>query len=140
MIMIEQNIQTIENFFKYVKMNDYYSIMELFSRDAIVYEPFSKENGISGKENLISFFKIMCRASGGLNQDLLGYQNISSNNNDNNNVVISVISTYTKGDSINARFTFHFQLNRSNKNNNNNKKKENLDNNSPINTLNIEFL
>ena len=131
-MIMEQNIQTIENFFKYVKMNDYYSIMELFSRDAIVYEPFSKENGISGKENLISFFKIMCRASGGLNQDLC-YQNISNKND--NNFVVSVISTYTKGDSINARFTFHFQLNRSNKNNN----KENL-NNSPIKTLNIEFL
>ena len=131
MMIMKQNIQTIENFFKYVKMNDYYSIMKLFSRDAIVYEPFSKENGISGMENLISFFKIMCRASGDLNQDL-DYQNVSNNDN---NVVVSVISTYTKGDSITARFTFYFQLNRSNKNNN----KENLYN-SPINTLNIEFL
>ena len=133
----EQNIQTIENFFKYVKMNDYYSIIKLFSRNAIIYEPFSKENGISGKENLISFFKIMCRASGGLNQDLLGYQNISRDNIDD---VISVISTYTKGDSINTRFTFYFQLNKSKNNNkNNDNNKENL-NNSLISKLNIEFL
>ena len=126
-MIMEQNIQTIENFFKYVKMNDYYSIMELFSRDAIVYEPFSKENGISGKENLISFFKIMCRASSGLDQDLC-FQNVS---NDDNNVV-SVISRYKKGDSINAKFTFHFQLDESNN-------KENLYSLS-INKLKIEFL
>ena len=97
--------------------------MNLFSHDAIVYEPFSKlRMGVSGRQAIESFLRIVIMANDELQYHIV-IENISdikntSNADDNHNhgnknscsscfgmKVVNALVTFEKGDSLKARFT-----------------------------------
>jgi len=54
-------------YFELIKNKDIERLMNLFSPDAIIYEPFSKlREGISGKQAIESFLKIAIMVNGEL--------------------------------------------------------------------------
>lgn len=98
---IETNKKLVNDFFKLLSLKDFQSLVSLFSNDATVIEPFSKEGKIMGKEGLSEFFKIMSIASDGLNHSF-SFEKVLPEN-------ISIISEYQRGNKITARFDFNFR-------------------------------
>ncbi|NOJ29833.1 MAG: hypothetical protein DA328_06670 [Nitrososphaeraceae archaeon] len=98
---IETNKKLVNDFFKLLSLKDFQSLVSLFSNDATVIEPFSKEGKIMGKEGLSEFFKIMSIASDGLNHSF-SFEEVLPEN-------ISIISEYQRGNKITARFDFNFR-------------------------------
>ena len=70
--------------FAVVKNNDIEHLMNLFSPDAIVYEPFGKlSGGVSGKQTIESFLRIMIMANNKLQYRIV-IENISDIKNRSN--------------------------------------------------------
>ncbi len=98
---ININKEIVNEFFNLLSIKDYSNLLSLFSDDAVILEPFSKEGKIAGRECLTEFFKIMGIASDGLYHSF-SYETVFPDN-------ISIISEYQRGDKIKARFDFCFR-------------------------------
>ena len=63
-MLYDNDEDIVFEYFELVKNNDIERLMNLFSPDAIVYEPFSKlRGGVSGKQAIESFLRIMIMAN-----------------------------------------------------------------------------
>ncbi len=98
---IDINKKIINEFFNLLSTKDYQNLISLFSHDAIIKEPFSKDGKIMGNDSLKEFFKIMGTASTGLDHSF-SYEKVFPEN-------ISIISEYKRGNKIKARFDFSFR-------------------------------
>lgn len=76
-------------------------ILELFDYDAIVYEPFSKSQGLRGKSAIEPFLKVAMMANSGLQRE------IKIEKQGDQNKVVALIS-FERGDKVRAKFTFEF--------------------------------
>lgn len=108
---------------------DLEGMLELFDYDAVVYEPFSKEEGLYGISAIEPFLKVAMMA----NSDLRRTVKIKKPKNpgNNHNSFVALVS-FEKGEKLNRRFTFEFT---DSDNNNNNVYKG-----KKIKSLHIEFL
>jgi hypothetical protein len=111
--------------------------MNLFSSDAIIYEPFSKlSGGISGRQAIESFLRIVIMANNKLLyrivieniSDIKNRSNVDDNHDHKNKnkcsncfdvKVVNARVTFEKGDSLKARFAFGLSCNNENNNDNN---------------------
>jgi hypothetical protein len=122
-MLYDNDEDIVFEYFELVKNNDIERLMNLFSPDAVVYEPFSKlSGGISGKQAIESFLRIMIMANNGLQyriviENISGIKNrsnVDGNNHENKNncsscfsiKVVNALVTFEKGDLLKARFTF----------------------------------
>lgn len=68
------------DYFNVIKIKDIERLMNLFSPDAIIYEPFSKvTGGLKGSHAIESFLKIVIMASDALQNHIL-IENITDKN------------------------------------------------------------
>jgi len=93
----------VKEYFSRIKSRDIEGILELFSDDAVIHEPFSRARRLFGKTEIKPFLKSVIMANEGLQYEI----NIErQKNNHMNNFVALVI--FRKGHEINSRFTFSF--------------------------------
>ena len=93
----------VKEYFSRIKSRDIEGILELFSDDAVIHEPFSRARRLFGKTEIKPFLKSVIMANEGLQYEI----NIErQKNNHTNNFVALVI--FRKGHEINSRFTFSF--------------------------------
>ena len=113
----------VKEYFNRIKSRDIEGLLELFSDDAVIHEPFSRARRLFGKTEIKPFLKSVIMANEGLQYDI----NIERQKyNHANNFVALVI--FRKGHAINSRFTFSFE----------NTDKSNI--NGKIKSLLIEFI
>jgi hypothetical protein len=93
-----------QEYFKRIKSGDIQGLLELFSDDSVVYEPFSRSKRLFGKSEIEPFLKSVIMANKGLQYEL---KIVKQNNKQNNNVVALVI--FRKENEIKSRFTFGFE-------------------------------
>lgn len=114
----------IQEYFKGIKSRDLYGLLNLFSEDAVIHEPFSKSKHISGKSEIESFFRTVIMANEGVQQEV----KIEKERYERHKNSVTALVIFRKENAVKARFTFGFE-----------------DPNEPelksrIKTLNIEFI
>jgi hypothetical protein len=83
-MLYDNDEDIVFEYFELVKNNDIERLMNLFSPDAIVYEPFGKlSGGVSGKQAIESFLRIMIMANNELQYRIV-IENISDTKNRSN--------------------------------------------------------
>jgi hypothetical protein len=93
---------------------DVSGLLDLFTDDAVIYEPFSKAEdiqgktiGLHGKQSIEPFLGVVVMANEGLEGNITIdkiYERMDGSNNKYTEV--SAIVTFERGDKITARFTF----------------------------------
>jgi ketosteroid isomerase-like protein len=103
-------------YFKLLSNKDMENLLNLFAEDAVVYEPFSKSEGLRGRASIEPFLRVAMMATDALDQNIV-IENEESNGKMRK---ITALVTFKRGDKVRGRFTFHVD-------------------NSMIKTLNIQF-
>jgi hypothetical protein len=108
---LNTNQKLVFECFKLASQNKIEELLELFSDDVIIYEPFSKkeEEGLHGKPAVRSYLNMMTLAS----DDSLRYD-ISIEEDSNDKIVARVV--FEKGDKITAKFAFEMTRSKNNRN------------------------
>ncbi len=130
-------------YFRRIKDKDIPGLLDLFTDDAVIYEPFSKSEdiqgkttGLRGKQGIEPFLGVVVMANEGLECNITIDKIIEKMNGSNNkSTEISAIVTFERGDKITARFTFELispVINNSNNINTNQNEKK-------IKSLHIQF-
>ena len=96
---IQTNQQLVHEYFRRISESPT-STLELFTHDAIVYEPFSADKGLHGKEEIAYFLKVARMANQGFQKEI----RISAASGNKNE--IKAVVQFTKGDSITGKFQF----------------------------------
>ena len=81
-------------------------MLKLFDYDAVVYEPFSKLQGLKGKSAIEPFLRVAMMANSNLKRTI-EFEKPSPNGNNSSNKVVAYVR-FEKGDSVKGRFTFEF--------------------------------
>jgi ketosteroid isomerase-like protein len=104
--IIKPNKSLVLDYFQRVKSGDLSGLLNMFSDDSIIYEPFSKSKYVTGKSEIESFFRTVIMANAGMRQEIkFGKREPKARVNENR---VVVLVTFHKGGSINGRFTFEF--------------------------------
>ena len=96
--------EIVVRYFKCMDSRDLEGMLDLFDYDAVVYEPFSKVEGLHGKSAIEPFLKVALMANSELQRKI----KIEKIKNPNNNNSIVALITFEKGKQIKGRFTFEF--------------------------------
>jgi hypothetical protein len=97
--------EIVARYFKCMDSRDLEGMLDLFDYDAVVYEPFSKVEGLHGKSAIEPFLKVALMANSELERKIKIEK--TKNPNNNNNSIVALI-TFEKGKQIKGRFTFEF--------------------------------
>jgi hypothetical protein len=108
-------------YFRCIDRKDIEGVLDLFDYDAVVYEPFSKIQGLQGKSAIEPFLRVAMMA----NREVRRKFKIEKDQEGNNNEITAMI-TFEKGEKVKGRFTFEIT------------EDESLD--KKIKSLRIEFL
>jgi len=64
----------VHEYFRLIKAQDMYGLLDLFTDDAVIYEPFSKsedgKGGLQGKSRIEPFLNIAMMANAGLREEI----------------------------------------------------------------------
>ncbi len=96
----------VAQYFKCMDSRDLDGMLELFDYDAVVYEPFSKVEGLHGKSAIEPFLKVAMMANNELRRTIKIEKPKKSNDNDHNSIVALI--TFEKGKQLRGKFTFEF--------------------------------
>jgi hypothetical protein len=120
-------------YFRRIRDKDVSGLLDLFTDDAVIYEPFSKPEdvqdkttGLHGKQSIESFLGVAVMANQGLEGNILIdkiYEKMDGSNKKSTEV--SAIVTFDRGNKITAidlGFRFTFELNSPITSNSNNSK------------------
>jgi hypothetical protein len=122
---------TLHEYFRLIKTKDMYGLLDLFTDDAVIYEPFSKSEdgkGLQGKSAIEPFLDVTMMVSDGLREKIEIEKSRLRRDNGINKVTAYV--TFERGGKVKAKFTFEL---RSEENYNSQKQKK-------IQSLNIRFI
>jgi transport factor 2 (NTF2)-like protein len=97
----QDNQIIVQKYFKKIKAGDVHGLLELFSNDSVIYEPFSSSKLLSGKSEIEPFLKSVIMANEGLEYEL----NIDKQKNKRKNHIVALV-TFRKQNEIRSRFTF----------------------------------
>jgi len=100
----KENEVMVQEYFKRIKSGDVQGLLELFSDDSVVYEPFSKSKRLFGKAEIEPFLRSVIMANEGVQYEL---KIVQQKNNSKDNLVALV--TFRKENEIRARLTFAFE-------------------------------
>ena len=135
-LLYDNDTDIVFEYFELIKNKDIERLMNLFSPDAIVYEPFSKlRGGVSGKQVIESFLRIVIMANDELQyrivieniSDIKNRSNVDGNHNHENKnncsscfsmKVVNALVTFERGDSLKDRFTFGLSCDNNDNNDN----------------------
>ena len=121
---VKSDVLLVQEYFKRIKSRDLRGLLNLFSDDAVIHEPFSKLKYISGKSEIESFFRTVIMANEGVQYEI----RIEKERDKMHKNSVAALVIFRKENAVKARFTFGF-----------------VDANVPklksrIKTLNIEFI
>lgn len=94
----------IREYFSRIKSRDLEGLLDLFSDDAVIHEPFSITRTLYGKTEIMSFLKNVIMVNEGIQYEINIVRHEAKHTN---NFVALVI--FRKGYAINSRFTFCFE-------------------------------
>jgi len=104
--IIKPNESLVLDYFQRVKSGDLSGLLNMFSDDSIICEPFSNSKYVTGKSEIESFFRTVIMANRGLQQEIkFGKREMKARTNENR---VVVLVTFHRGGSITSRFTFEF--------------------------------
>ncbi len=95
----------VSEYFKLVARKDMENLLNLFASDAVVYEPFSKSEGLRGRAAIEPFLNVVMMASEGLKRSI-----VIENQKGKTNKVTALV-TFERGDRLKGKFTFGFDSN-----------------------------
>ena len=102
------NEDMVREYFRLIKAKDMYGLLDLFTNDAVIDEPFSKseggKGGLQGKSAIEPFLKVSMMVNAGLREEIEIEKTRLRRDNDNNKVTVYV--TFERGEKVKARFTF----------------------------------
>lgn len=102
------NENIVREYFRGLKNKDIDRLLDLFTEDAIIHEPFSKlDRGrtvLRGKSTIESFLKVAMMASDGLKHEI-EFEKPELRQNSHNDQVICYV-TFERGGKTRAKFTF----------------------------------
>lgn len=102
---ISQSHELVLDYFQRVRSSDITGLMNLFSEDSVIYEPFSKSKCVIGKSEIEPFLRTVVMANKGMQYDL---EIEKSGQSTAENMVI-VLVRFNKVGSIASKFRFEFQ-------------------------------
>ncbi len=91
-------------YFRYIDSKDIDGLLDLFDYDAVVYEPFSKVEGLHGRSAIEPFLKVAMMA----NSELRRAVKIEKTKKTGINNEITALITFEKGEKVKGKFTFQF--------------------------------
>ncbi len=101
----------VHEYFRLIKAQDTYGLLDLFTDDAVIYEPFSKsedgKGGLQGKSAIEPFLNVAIMASAGLREEIEIEKSRLRRDNGINKVTAYV--TFERGGKVKARFTFELR-------------------------------
>jgi hypothetical protein len=104
--LTDENV--VYEYFRLIKAQDMYRLLDLFTDDAAIYEPFSKlengKGGLQGKNAIEPFLKVAMMANAGLREEIEIEKSRLRRDNRINQVTAYV--TFERGGKLKARFTF----------------------------------
>jgi len=113
-VFLQSDRDIVFEYFRRIKDKDIPGLLDLFTDDAVVYEPFSKSEdiqgettGLHGKQRIEPFLGVVVMANEGVEGNITIdkiYEKMDDSNN--KSTEISAIVTFERGDKITARFTF----------------------------------
>ena len=102
---ISQSHELVLDYFQRVRSSDIIGLMNLFSEDSVIYEPFSKSKCLMGKSEIEPFLRTVVMANKGMQYEL---EIEKSGKSIGENMVI-VFVRFNKVGSIASKFRFEFQ-------------------------------
>lgn len=121
----------VREYFRLIKAKDMYGLLDLFTNDAAIDEPFSKIEGgrvLQGKSAIEPFLNVSMMVNAGLREEIDIEKSRLRRENGINKVTAYV--TFERGEKLKARFTFELS---SEENHNSQKQKK-------IQSLRIQFV
>ncbi len=104
--LTDENI--VQEYFRLIKAKDMYRLLDLFTDDAVIDEPFSKsedgKGGLQGKNAIEPFLNVTMMANDGLREEIEIEKSKPRSDNGINQVTAYV--TFERGGKVKARFTF----------------------------------
>jgi ketosteroid isomerase-like protein len=102
---------TVFEYFKRMAQKDVDGLLNLFADDAVIYEPFSKSEGLKGRSEIEPFLRVATMANEALQHSIV------IEKKQNKGSIITALVTFERGDKVKGRFTFEFnsELTESNK-------------------------
>jgi len=94
----------VHEYFRLIKAQDLYGLLDLFTNDAVIYEPFSRSEGLQGKSAIEPFLNVAMMANAGLREEIEIEKPRLRRDNGINQMTAYV--TFERGGKVKARFTF----------------------------------
>ena len=94
----------VKEYFSRIKSRDLEGLLDLFSDDAVIHEPFSRARSLFGKTEIKPFLKSVIMANEGLQYEI----NIERQKANHLDKFIALV-IFRKGNAINSKFTFSFE-------------------------------
>ncbi len=92
----------VRDYFYRLQDGDIVGLLNMFSDNAIIHEPFSKLKSLRGRSEIESFLKTVIMVISGMRQEL----KIERSEHESSKNQIVVTATFHKGNSIKCRFIF----------------------------------
>lgn len=98
----------VHEYFRFIKAKDMYGLLDLFTDDAVIDEPFSKseggKGGLQGKNAIEPFLNVAMMVNVGLKEEIeIEKSNLRT---DTGNYKVIAYVTFERGGKVKARFTF----------------------------------
>lgn len=106
------NKSIVYEYFRLIENKDIDGVLNLFSNDAIIYEPFSNiKGGLQGKSAIRPFFDVVLMANDGLQHtiEFVKAQDGSNISKEDNSSQIIALVTFKRGGTVQGQFTFKFR-------------------------------
>lgn len=100
--VILTNEQMVTEYFNRISSKDVDGLLQLFADDAVVYEPFSKEDGLHGKSAIEYFLNVAVMANTGLTRSIKFVEKSEE--------AITALVRFERDGSIRGRFSFLFAI------------------------------
>ena len=102
---ISQSRELVLDYFQRVRSSDISGLMNLFSEDSVIYEPFSKSKCLIGKSEIEPFLRTVVMANKGMQYELeIEKSGVGTDEN-----MLIVLVRFNKVGSIASKFRFEFQ-------------------------------
>ena len=102
---ISQSHELVLDYFQRVRSCDISGLMNLFSEDSVIYEPFSKSKCLIGKSEIEPFLRTVVMANKGMQYEL----EIEKSGQGTDENMLIVLVRFNKVGSIASKFRFEFQ-------------------------------
>lgn len=95
----------VYEYFRLIKNKDIDGVLNLFTNDAIVYEPFSNiDEGLKGKGSIRPFLDVVIMVTNGI-KDEIEFEKAQDANKEEEQTVAALV-TFERGGKTQARYTF----------------------------------